>query len=73
MEPWHVSYRVDWTQDKMSQHDECLVRIHIMEHELEMRPGFNEGCEICWSAARDDLLNKIASRYDPNIEGEIKR
>lgn len=73
MEPWHISYRVDWTQDRMTKHDRSLARIHVMEHELGMNPEFSKHCELCWSKARDDLWNKIASRYDPCIEGEIKR
>ncbi len=75
MEPWHVSYRVDWTQDKMSRHDECLARIHVMEHELEMNPDYSHHCELCRSKAQDALWNKITmpSRYDPSIEGTIRR
>lgn len=75
MEPWHVSYRVDWTQDKMSKHDECLARIHVMEHELGMNPEYSQHCELCRSKAQDALWNKIVvpSRYDPFIEGELRR
>lgn len=70
-EEWHISYR--WTQDKMSEHDACLARIHAMEHELGMDPEYSKHCERCVSKSIDSLWNKVMSRYDPRIEGEVKR
>ena len=73
MEPWHVSYITTWTQDKMTRHDECLARIHIMEHELGMNPEHNDYCELCVSKEIDRLWTKVTlpSRYDPGIEGRL--
>jgi hypothetical protein len=68
-EPWHISYR--WTQDKMTKHDECLARIHLMEHQLEMSPEYNENCELCVSKNIDRLWNKVM--YDPDLVERFKR
>lgn len=75
MEPWHISRTVWWTEDKMTEHDACLAKIHVMEHELDMNPEYSEHCELCRSKAQDALWNKITmpSRYDPYIEGKLRR
>lgn len=70
---WHIVRTVWWTQDKMTKHDACLARIHVMEHELGMNPKYSKRCELCREKAQDALWNKVASRYDPRIEGWIKR
>jgi hypothetical protein len=73
MEPWHVSRTTYWAQDNLSEHDRCLARIHMMEHELGMNPEYSKHCELCVSKSIDSLWNKVASRYDPSIEGRLRR
>lgn len=74
-ETWHIVRTVWWTEDKMTEHDQCLARIHVMEHELQMNPEHNEDCELCVSKRIDKMWTKLImpSRYDPAVEGWIKR
>jgi len=44
-----------------------------MEHALGMNPEYSKHCELCRSKAQDSLWNKVMSRYDPSIEGRLRR
>lgn len=56
-----------------SKHQKSLANIHRLEHELGMIPGYEWRCPVCRSIGQNKLYELVKSRYDPLIEGEIKR
>lgn len=70
-EPWHIEennyYRTP------TKHEKTLKNIHRLEHQLGMNPQFKFQCQECRGHAQDSLVNKIISRYDPDIEGVLHK
>lgn len=72
-EPWYVRIRPGYTNDPQTKHQKTLKNIHLLEHKLDMNPNYEPHCLQCIALGQDSLVNMVMSRYDPSIEGVIRK